>query len=192
MNFDIHIDEMKRKTFGTLLFINRIKDNLDRDTRIIVVQSLVLSIINYCSVIWGSANATQISRVQKMQNFAAKVAQGKSRKFDHVTPVLKELNWLNISKKITYDTLLTMFKFMHQIYPSYLQHFPTVNEVVNSNTRQHDMLYVPKCRTNMGSNSLVIKGPKLWNSLPSQIKSINNIKTFKTKIKDILLSRSSN
>ena len=127
-----------------------------------------------------------------MQNFAAKVAQGTSRKFDHVSPVLKELNWLNINKKITYDTLLTMFKFMCQIYPSYLQHFPTVNEVVNSCTRQHDNLYVPICRTNMGCNSLVIKGPKLWNSLPPQIKSIHNINTFKTKIKDMLLSQSSN
>ncbi len=56
-----------------------------------VIQSLILSQIAYGIYIWGTANSTQIGRVQKTQNFAAKVALGRTAKHDHVTPYFKEL-----------------------------------------------------------------------------------------------------
>ncbi len=56
LTFDTHISEMTKKTVGTLMFINRHKDLLNRDSRIIVVQTLVLSIIKYGITIWGTTN----------------------------------------------------------------------------------------------------------------------------------------
>ncbi len=47
MHFDKHINELSKKVVGTLMFINRFSDKLDRPSRITAVQSLVLSIINY-------------------------------------------------------------------------------------------------------------------------------------------------
>ncbi len=79
------------------MFINRIKDNFNKSTCIIVVQSLVMSIINYGISIWGATNITQAERVQKIQNSAAKVALGGAAKSDYVTPFLKELKWLKVN-----------------------------------------------------------------------------------------------
>ncbi len=89
MLFDKHVNELSKKVVGTLMFINRISDKLDRPSRIIAVQSLVLSIINYCISIWGSANLTIINDAQKLLNFAAKVAKGNAKKFDHATPKIQ-------------------------------------------------------------------------------------------------------
>ena len=86
MTFEKHVDEMSKKSMGTMMYINRIKHNFDKETRILVVQALALSMLNYCSTIWGSANITQIKRIQKLQNFAAKIACGGGRKYDHATP----------------------------------------------------------------------------------------------------------
>ena len=94
LTFETHIDEMAKKVHGTLSFINRLGDNFDKATRINVVQSLVLSIINYGLKIWGLASKHQLQRVQRLQNFAAKVAVGGMRKFDHVSLAIKELKWL--------------------------------------------------------------------------------------------------
>jgi len=69
MLFDSYIDEMSRKVNGILLYLNRIGDSFKRSTRTMVVQSLVLSIVSYCSRVWGTTNKTQIERVQKLQNF---------------------------------------------------------------------------------------------------------------------------
>ena len=39
MLFDVHITELTKKIMGTLMFINRVSDNLDQPTRVIIVQS---------------------------------------------------------------------------------------------------------------------------------------------------------
>ncbi len=48
MTFDVHIQEIQEKVMGILFFLNRIKDKFEINTRKIVIQSLALSIINYC------------------------------------------------------------------------------------------------------------------------------------------------
>ncbi len=47
MLFDVHIDELD-KVMGVLMFLNRVSEHFDKSTRIILVQSLVLSLVNYC------------------------------------------------------------------------------------------------------------------------------------------------
>ena len=110
--FDIHIDEMSKKVYGTLMFLNRITEHFTNKTRIAVVQTLALSIINYCSKIWGMSTKTQLERVQRLQNFAAKVAIGGARKYDHVTPIFNKLEWLKIEEKVFYDISITVFKVL--------------------------------------------------------------------------------
>ncbi len=58
------------------MFINRVKDIFDKDTRVIVMKTLVLRLINYGLKIWGNTNETLMQRVQKLQNFGAKVLPG--------------------------------------------------------------------------------------------------------------------
>ena len=76
------------------MYISRISDRLDKQTRIIVVETLVLSLIEYCIRIWGTTSDTITSSAQKLQNFAARVAVGGIKKYDHVSPSFKELKWL--------------------------------------------------------------------------------------------------
>ncbi len=44
MLFDVHIDELDKKVMGVLMFLNRVSEHFDKSTRIILVQSLVLSL----------------------------------------------------------------------------------------------------------------------------------------------------
>ncbi len=85
MTFDLHVNEVN-KVVGTLMYIYRISLDFEKRTRTIVVQSLVLSIVNYCLRIWGTTNATLLNNVQKLQNFAAKVPVGGARQYDHISP----------------------------------------------------------------------------------------------------------
>ncbi len=103
MVFDTHISYISHKIFSTIVYINIIKDNFNRKARIALIQSLVLSIINYGIKIWGTANMTHMNQVQKLQNFAAKVALGGGARRDHATPYIKELGWLKLRQKYKYD-----------------------------------------------------------------------------------------
>ena len=64
MLFDKHIDAVSKEVV-TLMLIRRISANLDKPFRIIVVQSLILSIINHCILIRGTTNKIKNSEVQK-------------------------------------------------------------------------------------------------------------------------------
>lgn len=46
MAFDAHINNLSKKGFSAIIYITRLKDNFDRNARIIVIQSLFLSMIN--------------------------------------------------------------------------------------------------------------------------------------------------
>ena len=103
MTFEKHMSNVTRKSFGTLIYVNRIKDNLSQHARNITINSLVLSSLYYGIKIWGSTSETQLQRAQKIQNFAAKVLLSGGTKRDHVTPFLKKLGWLKIKYKYKYE-----------------------------------------------------------------------------------------
>ncbi len=47
MSFDVHVTEMSKKVSGTLMYVNRIDDLLSKEARLIAVETLALSQINY-------------------------------------------------------------------------------------------------------------------------------------------------
>lgn len=188
MLFDVHIDQLTKKVMGTLMFINRISQNFDKSTRVLVVQSLVLSLINYCIVIWGTTNETLLHNVQKLQNFAAKVAIGCCRKYDHVSPIIKELKWLKIKEQHVLDKCTNVYKAVNDCYPDWYLKFPKVRDNVTRNTRQINNLYVPRARTDCGAKAIKILGPKLWNTLPTRVISSVSLYVFKSRLTKFLLS----
>ncbi len=99
--FDAHVSEKSKKVCA-VMHINRLREYFNKTTRISVIQSLVMSIINYGISIWGAANASQIQRVLKLQNFAAKAALGGTPRSEHTTPFIEELGWLKIKEKHTF------------------------------------------------------------------------------------------
>ena len=188
MLFNFHINEMSKKVNGTLIFLNRIKDRFDSEMRAMVVQSLALSIVNYCLKIWGSTTKQQIQRVQKLQNFAAKIIDGKAKKFDHASPILKKFEWLNIRQKIEYDLCILIFKIVRNLLPEWLFTVDTVGSRRDRITRANRNLYIQRTVTDIGGRSLIKQGSLLWNKLPSSLKNIQNVNTFKSHLKKHILS----
>ena len=87
--------------------INRVKRSFDKETLELLITSLVFSKMLYCSSVWSNTTLQNINRLQSIQNFASKIVTN-SRKFDHVTPLLRELNWLPVKKQLFYrDSVLT-------------------------------------------------------------------------------------
>ncbi len=173
---------------GILMFINRVSENFDRTTRKTVVQSLVLSAINYCIDIWGSSNNTLLHTVQKLQSFAAKVAVGGARKYDHVTPIMKELRWLNVEDKYFLEKCSTVYRAVNGLYPERYLKFSTVGQNTKSTIRQENNLYVQRSRADSGARAATVCRPKLWNLLPHDIANSRNLHSFKASLKKLLLT----
>ena len=188
MNFNIHMDELHKKLFGTLLFLNRINKRFYQDCRIMVIQSLILSSLNYALKVWGSTNKTNIQKAQRLQNFASKVAVGGAKRGDHATPLIEKLNWLRIDKRYIFEMCLFVFKIKTNKLPEWLFKFPVASEMREANvvTRQNNKLFIPRTRTNTGARNLLVEGPRLWNSLPNNLLSCQSLLCFRKKLFDYL------
>ena len=187
MTFERHIDEIHRKTMGSLIFLNRIKNQVTSDIRVTLVQALALGYLNYCPNIWGTAGKTQLHRVQKLQNFAAKVAIGYGKKHDRATPFINKLNWMKIDQKCLFDTYILTYKVLNNILPEWLMTFTLVRDINPVPTRQSDNLAVPRTQTHTGERGVKVRAPKLWNALPADVRNSSTLNIFKKKIKDFIM-----
>ena len=138
------------------MFINKVSDSFDKTTRKTVVQSLALGMINYCISIWGCTNKTVVHSAQLLLNFAAKIAIEGARKYDHVTPILKELEWMTIKHKYVFEKCSTVYKAVNGLYPEWYLKFSTVRESTGSRTRQENNLYVQGTRTDYGARATAV------------------------------------
>ena len=62
----------------------------------------------------------QFEKLQKLQNFAAKVVRKKSY-YDHVTPCLIDLHWLPVKYRVDFKIAVLTFKCLNELAPQYLQ-----------------------------------------------------------------------
>ena len=132
-----------------------------------------------------------MSRVKRLQNFAARFAIGGVRKHDHVTPLFDRLGWLRMDAKFIFDICLLVFKMKNRILPEWLFLLPTVNQMRTNdiNTRHQNSYFVPRTFTDIGARALTVSGPRLWNILPTDIKQCQNISVFKSRLLKYLLGK---
>ena len=108
-----------RPVFFHLRNIRRIRDCLSlADTEKLVHAFITSKLDNANSLLYGLPKFL-INRLQNVQNAAARVVT-RTRKYDHIKPVLKQLHWLPISQRINYKILLLTYKALNGQAPSYI------------------------------------------------------------------------
>jgi len=81
--------------------------------------SPVLSRLDYGSATFVGLPAYQIDGLQSVLNAAARLVYS-SRRYDHVTPLLRELHWLRMSRRIDYKLAVLVYRCLNGLAPSYL------------------------------------------------------------------------
>ena len=102
--------------------------------------------------------------------------------------LLRELHWLPVSYRMEYKIILLTFKVLHGMAPYYLRHLISVLPLSRYNLRRNDdyavLLTFPKIRTKktLADRSCSCAAPRLWNLLPTTIRSISSLDIFKIRL----------
>ena len=147
-----------------------------------------MSKVYYCSSVWCNTSEENIKKIQFIQIYAARVIVGNVGKYNHVSPLLKELDWLSIKEHLQYRDAILMHNCMYNQALSYLsQMFTKRNQILDRENRNQNELDIPKYRTATGQRTFKYRGTKIWNALDEQLKSTANLKLLKLKLKARLL-----
>ena len=185
---DEHIRKICSVAYFHLYSISKIKPFLSKTVLERLVHALITSKLDYCNSLLHGLPATKLDQMQRVQNAAARMITG-TKKFDHITPVLKSLHWLPIVQRIKFKVLLLTFKALHGLAPVYLQdlitpYIPT-RQLRSSGS---NLLTVPPPGSSYQDRAFATAGPRTWNSLPESLRKIDDVNLFKKALKTVLFA----
>ncbi len=149
-----------------------------------LINTFVFTRIDYCNALLAGASKATLNKLQVVQNSAARILT-RTRMRDHITPVLESLHWLPVSFRVDFKILMLTYKALHGLAPQYLSEllipYTPTRDLRSSET---GVLTVPLTRLrSMGDRAFSSLAPKLWNSLPIEIRQAKTLSTFKSRLK---------
>ena len=114
-----HIAALCRSCFFQLRQIRSIRRSLTSDARKTLMNAFVMSRLDYWNSLCQGINEGLLNKLQHIQNAAARLVTD-TRKYDHITPVLRDLQWLPICQRIVFKLATMVYKCQHGLCPSYL------------------------------------------------------------------------
>ena len=169
---------------NNMIQINRIKHLLDKEKLLLIINSFVFRRLFYCSSVWSNTSATNIHKLQLVQNFSARIIFG-LRKYDHISAGFRSLRWLNVKQRLMVNDAVMMHKCLKGLSPCYLSNkFSTRATIHDKQTRYRDSLNIPSSRINAGQRAFYYRGVKVRNNLSRDLKEIINAKVFKRRLTD--------
>ena len=122
MSMSSQISQLSKRIYFQLKTIGSVRNYLTKAAAKTLVTTLILFQLDYCNAILSGLPAEKLSKLQVLQNQAAKLIT-KQKKSVHVTPILKELHWLPVKERIKYKTAVFCFKCLNDTAPLYLKQF---------------------------------------------------------------------
>ena len=182
MSFTDQINSLSKSCHFHIRDIRRIRHLLPLSAATALANSLVSSKLDYCNSLLNGISQANLNKIQRIQNTLARVVTNTS-KFEHITPILKKLHWLPIKQRIDYKLCLLTYKTLQIQQPTYLYNslsFPSHS--LSTRSSDSSVLSIPYVRTSLGKRAFSVIAPRLWNSLPPDIRNSLSVSTFRLKV----------
>lgn len=189
MDFRRHVNKICQLSYFQLRRISSIRRCLDGRTAECLVHAFITSRLDSCNSLLVGLPQKTLDKLQAVMNAAARLVVG-AKKNEHITPILRKLHWLPVHFRIQYKVLLLVYKALHGTAPKYLQDL-LQKRSTRPGLRSTDMLlHIPRTRlVGYGDRAFCYIGPKLWNSLPVDMRTIDSHEMFKSSLKTFLFER---
>ena len=189
MLMDQQVSSLVKSCFYQLKSISRIRKYLTHEAATKVIHAFISSKLDYGNSLLSGLPKYQLNRLQRIQNTAARIVT-RINKYDHISPVLYNLHWLPVAKRIVFEILTLVYRCLNNVAPGYLCDFIIPYKPVRALRSTNELLLcVPKIRTKTyGARAFCFIAPSLWNSLPLVVKQSKSYDTFKQTLKTHLFN----
>uniref|UniRef100_A0A3B4GYQ8 Reverse transcriptase domain-containing protein n=1 Tax=Pundamilia nyererei TaxID=303518 RepID=A0A3B4GYQ8_9CICH len=187
LKLDKQVSTVVKTSFHQLCLISKAKPYIPHKDMEKLIHAFITSRLDYCNSLYLGLQSSLLQRLQLVQNAAAHLLTG-TRKFDSITPVLKNLHWLPIKYRIDFKILLFTYKILNNMAPDYLADLLCLYSPQRALRSSGQLLLVqPRSRLKTrGDRAFAVAAPRLWNTLPLHIRASDSIQSFKSSLKTYL------
>lgn len=182
-----HVARTVSCCFSALRQIRSIRRSVSRPVLLSLVVSMVLARLDYGSATLAGLPNQQFDRLQSVLNASARLVCS-SRKYDHITPLLRDLHWLPFPERVTFRLAALTYRCLHGLAPSYLA--SQLHRVADTASRQRlrsattTALHIPSTKhSTIGDRAFPFAAARAWNDLPPSVRSAPSLPTFKRLLK---------
>ena len=182
------VNSIIKKTNARLKFMYRQVRHVGEKTKKTLCSSLILSHFDYCVSSWYYGLTKKCKdKLQSTQNRVVKFIMNKDLRYRVTQADLERLNMLNVENRVNQLCINHVFKIFHDECPKYMySNFTKLSNVHQYNVRGSNFnFHVPRINHVLKS-SFFYNAIKLWNGLPSNVKSTSGKETFKSHLKKYL------
>ena len=161
----------------------RIKRFLSFEDRNSIVQAIVMSRIDYCNSLLYGVAATNLSKLQRVQNAAVRLVCSLPR-HEHVTSSFIRLHWLPIKFRINFKIAMLCFKCIHGHAPNYLKSMVAIKKTSTYNLRSSTSIQGSwktvhdDRKKRLAIEPFPMMHPPRSGTLPQSLHSLQNFNTF--------------
>jgi hypothetical protein len=170
LGMDDFVSATCRSAFHQIRMIAYIRKSINRDAAKLLSHSLVLSRVDFCLSLLSASPHRATSRLQRVINHAARVVM-KIKRSDHITPILKELNWLDFSKRMRKKKVIFTFNAIAGKSPIYLREMLVPYVPGRALRSQNCNLLTPHhTKKKIGMLNFRHWGPHTWNEIDVDVR----------------------
>ena len=187
LNWNEHVNELCKSLIKYFVIFNHIKYKI---TPVVVRQlyyAFIYSRIKYGIELYGSSSASNMNKVQVIQNKLLKMVL----KLDRLMPtndLHKNIKILKIDDIHKCNTLGLVNEMVSDRCPAIFRNYFEIKE--NSyDLRTRDQLTIPLTRLNLGQHAVRVKGASLWNKIDKSLLNYRFKKTLKQHLTKFCLNK---
>ena len=191
LTWKTHVNFTAAKISKSVGLLYKAKYYLPSKSLLTLYYALIYPYLTYCNLIWASTYVTNLQRIYLLQKRAVRAISKADYKASS-KPLFANLKILDVFSIYSLQVSSFMYLYHNDALPiafNQIRFFQTGNQIHQYSTSYSDFYRPHSCRTNIKKFSILFQGPRIWNSLPSNIKSAPTFNIFKRVMKPFLRVR---
>uniref|UniRef100_A0A8C1L0A4 Reverse transcriptase domain-containing protein n=1 Tax=Cyprinus carpio TaxID=7962 RepID=A0A8C1L0A4_CYPCA len=184
LKFDKHVKKLCKTVKTNLNCFRMIRHYIPLKAAQLFMHAMIFSHLSYCVTVWSQASQSTVKPIISLYKQALKIMDQKQMKWHHCI-ILKKYNLLSYDSFIKLSFIKLIFKCVNNLAPAVLCQYVTKTNTNGITTRgsANGNCRVAQRKTTFGQSSFSVKGIHFWNVLPTEIKTLTNLKPFNEKVR---------
>jgi hypothetical protein len=186
LSFTKHVKQTASSSYFHLRALRHVRHLLSDANAKTIGAALIHSKLDYANSILHDTSQDNIKTLQRVQNSLARIVSSPS----HPMPsekLLSSLHWLPLKSRITFKIACLTHTALYDHQPSYLvQLLHPYHPPRSLRSSDQLLLTVPRTHFRITDRSFDVAAPKIWNSLPYDIRILNSSSAFRSSLKTYL------